>query len=233
MPESVVLSPLVSTERHSSESLPYCGSGEHAGRRVVERPGESRGVGARSTVGQLSFRAVGPTTGGPLCDGTECKAADVLLEGFRSPGMGSRCDVIQLGQSRQLRISAAQHDTQGASQNQGLQDESPPDRTTVATSSVVPAPTPPLGETPDSPTRPSRPLVSQDKGRVLHPRAQDLHLTAWRLSGIPSEHRDFLRTLPPWRPVRGDHPPSELIILDCLDSGSGAQSNKLVQLVHL
>ena len=63
----------------------------------------------------------------PFCDGAECQAADVLLEGFRPPGMGSRCDVLQLGQSRQLRISAAQHDTQGASQNQGLQDENPPD----------------------------------------------------------------------------------------------------------
>ena len=76
-------------------------------------------------------------------------------------------------------------------------------------------------------------LISQDKGRVLHPRAQDLHLTAWKLSGIPSEHRDFLRTLPPWRPVQGDHPLSELMILDSLDSGSGAQRTKLVQLVRL
>ena len=47
-------------------------------------------------------------------------------------------------------------------------------------------------------------LVSQDKGRVWHPRVQDLHLSAWRLSGIPSEHRDFLQTLPPWRPVPGE-----------------------------
>ena len=56
-------------------------------------------------------------------------------------------------------------------------------------------------------------LLSQDKGRVLHPRIQDLHLTAWRLSGCPSEHRDFLQTLPPWRPGPGDQPLTELMNL--------------------
>ena len=98
--------------------------------------------------------------GRPLVDlfatAQNAKLPTFCSRGFDTPGMGSRCDVLQLGQSRQLRISAAQHDTQGASQNQGLQAESPSDRTTVATSSVVPAPTPPVGETPGCPTRPSR-----------------------------------------------------------------------------
>ena len=76
-------------------------------------------------------------------------------------------------------------------------------------------------------------LVSQDGGRVLHPRVQDLHLAAWRLSGIPSEHREFLLTLPPWRPRRGDPPPSVLTILDCPSTESGVQSMRLLQIQQL
>ena len=76
-------------------------------------------------------------------------------------------------------------------------------------------------------------LVSQDGGRVLHPRVQDLHLAAWRLSGIPSEHREFLTTLPPWRPQQGDLPLSALTILDWQNTESGAQSMRLLHVQQL
>jgi len=80
---------------------------------------------------------------------------------------------------------------------------------------------------------PCRDLVSQDRGRVHHPRVQDLHLSAWRLSGIPSLHRDFRKTLPPWRPSLGDQPLSELTIPELQDSISGVCERKLLQVVPL
>ena len=80
---------------------------------------------------------------------------------------------------------------------------------------------------------PAPDLVSQDRGRVLHPRVRDLHLTAWRLSGIPSEHREFLLTLPLWQPQRGDPPPSELTILDWQGSESGVQRTRLLHVRRL
>ena len=76
-------------------------------------------------------------------------------------------------------------------------------------------------------------LVSQDRGRVVHPRVQDLHLAAWKVSGIPSEHREFLLTLPLWRPQLGDPPPSALTILDWQSTESGAQNMRLLHVQQL
>ena len=49
--ESLVLAPLVSQKRHSVESDPHCWEGQCVGRRVVERLGESGGIGAELRVG--------------------------------------------------------------------------------------------------------------------------------------------------------------------------------------
>ena len=73
-------------------------------------------------------------------------------------------------------------------------------------------------------------LVSQDRGRVFHPRVQDLHLTAWRLSGIPSDHKEFLTTLPPWQPQQGDLPPGSLTIRDLPDTPTGVQVTRLLRI---
>lgn len=57
---------------------------------------------------------------------------------------------------------------------------------------------------------------------------QDLHLTAWRLLGIPSEHMEFLTMLLPWLSQGGDPPPSPLRTLDLPDSEDGVQTTRLL-----
>ena len=76
-------------------------------------------------------------------------------------------------------------------------------------------------------------LVAQDRGRVLHPRVQDLHLSVWRLSGIPSSHREFRKTLPIWRPSHEDHPLLELTIPELRDSISGVSERRLLRVIPL
>ena len=76
-------------------------------------------------------------------------------------------------------------------------------------------------------------LVSQDRGRVHHPRVQYLHLSVWRLSGIPLLHREFRRTLPTWQPGHGDLPLLELTIPESQDSISGVSERKLLRVTPL
>ncbi|WP_411025337.1 hypothetical protein, partial [Salmonella sp. s55004] len=76
-------------------------------------------------------------------------------------------------------------------------------------------------------------LISQDKGRILHPRMKDLHLTAWKLSGIDSERRDFRMTLPVSQPSPEDLLPSELTIPELHVSRIGVLPARSLSVVHL
>ena len=173
MPENVVLSPLVSRARHTGESFPHSGSGEHVGRRVVERPGESRGVGASTTVGRLPFQEVRQTTSGPVCDGGECQTANVLLEGFRPPGRG-RTDALSFSWDG---LDSYAFPPFGILHRVLLKIRASMVRVLLIAPLWPRRPWFPLllhllVELPVVlPVRAD--LISQDRGRVLHPRAQD------------------------------------------------------------
>ena len=64
-------------------------------------------------------------------------------------------------------------------------------------------------------------LLSLPGRNKTHDHPGALHLTAWSLSGCPSERRVFRRRLPRWRPRVGDVPPFACMIRDsgCSENG--------------
>jgi len=76
-------------------------------------------------------------------------------------------------------------------------------------------------------------LLSLPAVGTLYPHPEVLHLTAWSLSGVPSERRDFRRRLPLWRPTAGVSPHFACMIRDCDSIESGRQVARFLLLKPL
>ena len=78
-----------------------------------------------------------------------------------------------------------------------------------------------------------RNLLTHPPGCNPHPHPEVLHLTAWTLSGQPSERRAFRRRLPRWRLGAGDPPLDGCILQDSECSENGAVVARFLRLRRL
>ena len=126
--ESLVLAPLVSRKRHSVESDPHCREGQYVGRRVVERLGESGGMGAEPKVGRLAVPCKDSAVDRHVCGSRQREASDFLHSGVSPKCMGCRCFGDIVGQSRFLCVSPDLPCSSGVTKDQVLPVSSPSDR---------------------------------------------------------------------------------------------------------
>jgi hypothetical protein len=171
----------LSSIAHSSGSQTYSRDLQCTGRLSVSLQQSSQHrVGTAASSVRLSCSAVGLSSCRSFCYQSESQTGNLSIYSSRPSGLRSRRHVSLLGRNVRIRLSSIPLSSSSASQDQAIRLQDHTCCTSLAKTSMVSR----------------RDLLSQFKGKVVHPRPESLHLYVWLLSGRDYVRNAFLKEQP-------------------------------------